>query len=105
MEITKVNLMNFSDEVTKKDGLVLLDFYAEWCMPCKMMAGEIHDFAEENESVKVCKLDVDEAAELAQLYGVMSIPTVVLFKDGKEIDRFVGGKEKSQIEDFVNAHR
>ncbi len=105
MEITKVNLTNYSDEVLKSEKPVLLDFYADWCGPCRMMADEIHAFAEENDGYKVCKLNVDEAGELAQLYGVLSIPTVVLIKNGKEVDRFVGGREKADIEDFVNANK
>ena len=105
MEITKVNLTNYSDEVLKSEKPVLLDFYADWCGPCRMLAGEIHDFAEENDGYKVCKLNVDESAELAQLYGVLSIPTVVLIKNGKEVDRFVGGREKADIENFVNANK
>lgn len=105
MEPIKVNLMNYSDEVLKSDKPVLLDFYADRCGPCNVLAGEIHDFAEENDEYKICKLNVDEASELAQLYGVLSIPTVVLIKNGKEVDRFVGGREKADIEDFVNANK
>lgn len=105
MEIVKINLNNYSDEVLKSEKPVLLDFYADWCGPCRMLSGEIEDFAEENEEYKICKLNVDEVSELAQLYGVLSIPTVVLMKDGKEVDRFVGGREKADIEDFVNANK
>lgn len=100
--ITKVDLMNFGTEVLKADKPVLLDFYADWCGPCNMMAAEIDAFAEETDSVKVCKLNVDESGELASTFGVISIPTVILFKNGKEATRFVGAKEKDQIADFVN---
>lgn len=105
MEIVKVNLMNYSEEVLKSEKPVLLDFYADWCGPCQVLSGEIKEFAEENEEYKICKLNVDEATELAQLYGVLSIPTVVLIKNGKEVDRFVGGREKADIEDFVNENK
>ncbi len=105
MAIVKVNLMNYSDEVLKSENPVLLDFYADWCGPCQVLAGEIEEFAEENEEYKICKLNVDESAEIAQLYGVLSIPTVVLIKNGKEVDRFVGGREKADIEDFVNENK
>ena len=101
MAITKVNLENFAQEVLKSEKKVLLDFYADWCGPCQMMAPELEAFAEENDSVKVCKLNVDEATELAITFGVMSIPTVLLFENGQEVKRFVGAKEKHQIAEFV----
>ncbi len=100
MSVIKVNLENFSQEVLKSDKPVLLDFYADWCGPCNMMAPEMEAFAEETETVKVCKLDVDEATDLAMTFGVMSIPTVILFKNGEEVDRFVGAREKDGIAEF-----
>lgn len=100
MAITKITLENFSQEVLKADKPVLLDFYADWCGPCRMMAAEMDAFAEETTDVKVCKLNVDESSELAATFGIMSIPTVILFKDGKEADRFVGAREKDQIAEF-----
>lgn len=100
MSVMKVNLENFSQEVLKSDKPVLLDFYADWCGPCNMMAPEMEAFAEETETVKVCKLDVDEATDLAMTFGVMSIPTVILFKNGEEVDRFVGAREKDGIAEF-----
>ena len=103
MSVIKVNLENFSQEVLKSDKPVLLDFYADWCGPCNMMAPEMEAFAEETETVKVCKLDVDEATDLAMTFGVMSIPTVILFKNGEEVDRFVGAREKDGIAEFCGA--
>lgn len=100
MSVIRVNLENFSQEVLKSDKPVLLDFYADWCGPCNMMAPEMEAFAEETETVKVCKLDVDEATDLAMTFGVMSIPTVILFKNGEEVDRFVGAREKDGIAEF-----
>lgn len=100
MSVIKVNLENFSQEVLNSDKPVLLDFYADWCGPCNMMAPEMEAFAEETETVKVCKLDVDEATDLAMTFGVMSIPTVILFKNGEEVDRFVGAREKDGIAEF-----
>lgn len=100
MAVTKVDLTNFAQEVLKSDKKVLLDFYADWCGPCMMMAPEIEAFSEETNDIKVCKLNVDEATDLALTFGVMSIPTVILFEKGEEIKRFVGAKEKEQIAEF-----
>ncbi len=100
MAITKVNLENFAQEVLKSEKRVLLDFYADWCGPCQMMMPEMESFAEENENIKVCKLNVDESTDLAVTFGVMSIPTVILFDKGQEVDRFIGAKEKEQIAEF-----
>lgn len=101
MAVIKVNLENFAQEVLKSDKPTLVDFYADWCGPCKMMAAEIDAYAEETTKVKVCKLNVDESTDLAMTFGVMSIPTVILFEKGQEVKRFVGAKEKHQIAEFV----
>ena len=101
MAVLKITTENFEKEVLKSTKPVLLDFYADWCGPCQMMAPELEAFAEENDSIKVCKLNVDEATDLALTFGVMSIPTVLLFKNGQEEKRFVGAKEKHQIAEFV----
>ena len=100
MAIIKVNLENFAQEVLKSEKKVLLDFYADWCGPCQMMMPEMEAFAEENENIKVCKLNVDEATDLAVTFGGMSIPTVILFDKGQEVKRFIGAKEKHQIAEF-----
>ncbi len=101
MAVIKVDLNNFADEVLKSEKPVLLDMYADWCGPCMMMAPEIEAYSEETDRVKVCKLNVDDATDLALTYGVMSIPTVLLIDKGQEIKRFVGAKEKHQIAEFV----
>ncbi len=100
MPVTKVTLENFAQEVLKSEKPVLVDFYADWCGPCQMMAREIDEFAEETDKIKVCKLNVDESTDLAVTFGVMSIPTVILFENGQEKKRFVGAKEKDQIAEF-----
>ena len=94
MAVIKVDVNNFAQEVLKSEKPVLLDMYADWCGPCMMMAPEIEAFAEETDNV-------DEATELAITFGVMSIPTVLLFENGQEVKRFVGAKEKHQIAEFV----
>lgn len=97
MAVIKVDLMNFAAEVLQSEKPVLVDFYADWCGPCNVMAGEIEEFSEETDKIKVCKLNVDESADLAMTFGVMSIPTVILFEKGQEVKRFVGGREKDDI--------
>ncbi len=102
MQIIKVTIENFAKEVTQSEIPVLVDIYADWCGPCKMLAPELEAFAQETQEVKVCKLNVDESSELAMIYGVLSVPTLLLFKDGKEIARHVGGCEKDDIVSFCN---
>ena len=93
MEILHLTKNDFDSTINS--GMVLVDFWASWCMPCKMLAPVIAEIAEElGDSVKTAKVDVDAEGELALLYGVMSIPTVILFKDGQEYKRFVGVQPK-----------
>jgi len=93
-----LNKEEFEKEVLKSKEPVLVDFYADWCGPCKML-GPIMD--EIGESNKVYKVNVDDEDELAAQYGVMSIPCVIAFKDGKEINRSVGLKTKEEIEELL----
>lgn len=95
MEI--IHLKNEKFEELIKDK-VLVDFYANWCGPCKMIAPELES-AKSN--IKVVKVDVDEFEELARTYGVMSIPTLILFEQGKEIKRNIGFMDKDRIEKFI----
>lgn len=97
-EIT-LNKSNFRKEVLEHQGLVLVDFWADWCGPCKMLAPVIHEVAERNAgTVKVGKVNVDEAMELAQEYHIASIPTLILFKDGKPVKQSVGYISRDNIE-------
>lgn len=104
MAITEVTFQNYQTEVSQSEVPVLLDFYADWCGPCKMLHPELEAFAEETAEVKVCQINVDNAQELAQLFGILSIPTLVLIKDGKEAARHVGGCEKADIAVFVQGN-
>ncbi|MDA3792162.1 MAG: thioredoxin [Elusimicrobia bacterium] len=89
---------NFKEEVLESDIPVLVDFWAEWCGPCKMVAPTVSDIADENEgSLKVCKLNVDNAKQTASKYGIMSIPTLAIFKDGEVADKVVGALPKDAI--------
>ena len=101
MEILKVNSENFEEEVLKSKNTVLVDFYADWCGPCKMLSPVIDQIAEENQDIKVVKVNVDNAQDLAMKYQVMSIPTLVVIKEGKEINRSVGLRDKSEIINMI----
>jgi len=93
MEILHLTKNNFHNTIA--NGLALVDFWAGWCMPCKMLAPVIDDIAETmKDSLTTAKVDVDAEGELAAEYGVMSIPTVIVFKDGREIKRFIGVQPK-----------
>ena len=94
--------MNFN-EIISNNNLVLVDFYAEWCGPCKMLAPIIAEIKEElKDKVYVIKVNVDQEDELADKFGIYSIPTLVLIKDGKEIDRKTGYNTKQIITDWIN---
>ena len=88
---------NFENEVLKSDKNVLVDFWASWCGPCKMLAPTIEQIAEEYSNFKVGKVNVDDEPDLAQAYGISSIPTLILFKDGKAADMMVGLRSKDEI--------
>ncbi|GGD03104.1 thioredoxin [Pontibacillus chungwhensis BH030062] len=103
MAITHATDQNFAQETG--EGLVLADFWAPWCGPCKMIAPVLEEMdAEMNDQVKIVKLDVDENQETAGKFGVMSIPTLLLFKDGKVVDQVVGFQPKEQLVELVNKH-
>ena len=101
MEVLKVTSNNFEEEVIKCEKTVLVDFYAEWCGPCKMLSPIIDEIAKENTDIKVVKVNVDEAQDLAMRYQVMSIPTLVIIKNGQQINKSVGLRDKEEIINMI----
>ena len=98
MSVITITSENFENEVIKSEKPVILDFYADWCGPCKMMSPIIDAIADEMEAeVKVGKVNSDEEMDLAEQFGIMSIPTIIVFKNGAVDKTFVGVTEKSQI--------
>ena len=98
MAVTKVTQQNFQEEVVQADVPVLVDFFATWCGPCQMLAPVLEEVAEEVEGrAKVVKVDVDEEQQLASLYDVMSIPTLLVFKNGEVAEQSVGAKPKADL--------
>ena len=102
MEAVKLNNANFENEVLKSDKPVLIDFWAPWCGPCRMVSPVIDEIAGEIDAAKICKVNVDEENELAKTFGVMSIPTLVVIKNGKEVTRAVGVRPKEEIIKMLN---
>ncbi len=104
MGVLEVNDVNFSAEVLQSADPVLVDFWAPWCSPCRQIAPVIEQLAGENSgSAKVVKLNVDDAPGSAQNYGVSSIPTLMVFKGGEVVDRFVGVQPKSRLQEAIDA--
>ena len=97
MAVITITKENFAQEVLQSEKPVLLDFWASWCGPCRMVSPIVDEIAEERGDIKVCKINVDEQPELAGSFGVMSIPTLVVMKDGKVVNRAVGAMPKQRI--------
>lgn len=94
----QLNDKNFEEKVLQSTDVVLVDFFATWCGPCQMLGPVLETVQEEmGEKVKIMKLDVDEGMNTARRFGVMSVPTMIIFKDGKEVQRIVGLRQKAQI--------
>jgi thioredoxin 1 len=106
MELNKLmelNDQNFKGEVEDFSGLALVDFFAVWCGPCRMMAPIMEELSEEYKNkVKIIKMDVDANPGTAQKYGIMSIPTIILFKGGKKIEELIGAQSKEYLQELIN---
>lgn len=103
MAILEINDSNFETEIAK--GLVLVDCWAEWCGPCRMIAPILDELSREMTDVSICKLNVDENQSTAQKLGITSIPTLLLYKDGKLVDKMIGAMPKPQIKKFIDNHK
>ncbi|MCI5687976.1 MAG: thioredoxin [Emergencia sp.] len=97
MSVITIDKNNFEEEVLKSEKTVLLDFWASWCGPCRMVGPIIEEIAEERMDIKVGKVNVDEEQELAAQFQVMSIPTLIVIKDGKVVNQSAGARPKQQI--------
>ena len=103
MAIVNITNANFKQEVLDSDKKVLVDFWAPWCGPCRMVSPIVDEIAEENDAIKVAKINIDEQPQLASQYGVMSIPTLLVFENGDVIEKAVGARNKSFILQMLEA--
>lgn len=97
MKIIEVNKENFESIVLESQEKILVDFYADWCGPCRMLRPILEEIAEERESIKIASVDIDEQDYLAMKYDISSIPCLIVFKDGKEIARSIGSRPKDEV--------
>lgn len=101
MAVVKLTTASFDQEVLQAGQTVLVDFYADWCGPCKMMGPVVEELAGEQPNVKVCKINIDEEMAVAQKYGVMSIPTFIAFKNGEVSGKQIGAVPKSKLQELI----
>lgn len=102
MALVHITKENFNKEVMETEKVVLLDFWATWCGPCQMIAPILNEVAEECPDITVGKIDVDEEQELAMSFGITSIPTLIVIKNGKAVDKAVGMRAKNQIIEMID---
>ncbi len=103
MSSVHVTDTDFEKEVLSADGPVIVDFWAEWCPPCKALSPLIDELASEKEQLKIVKIDIDKAPETPAKYGVRGIPTLMVFKDGQVVDTRVGGMSKQQLSEWAES--
>lgn len=101
MAVVKLTAENFEKEVLQSEKPVLVDFYADWCGPCQMMGPVVEEISNEVNDAKVCKINIDEQMSIAQKYGVMSIPTFIVFKNGDVADKKMGAMPKSAVRSML----
>lgn len=101
MSVIHINKSNYEAEVLQSDKTVLIDFYADWCGPCRMVGPIVEEIAAEHPEYKICKVNVDEEQELAAQFGVMSIPSLFVMKNGKVVNQTLGAQPKARILDLL----
>jgi thioredoxin 1 len=101
MSVVNINMNNFQEEVLNSEKPVLLDFWASWCGPCRMVGPILDEIAAERSDIKVAKVNVDEQPELASKYKIMSIPTLMVIREGKVVNQALGARPKNQILDML----
>ena len=104
MAINKTSDSTLQDDISSQSNLVLVDFWAEWCGPCKQISPILEEIANEKDNLNILKLNIDENPATPQKYNVRGIPTLMLFKDGKLIDTKIGSLPKSSLEDWINSY-
>ncbi|MGL6065315.1 MAG: thioredoxin [Fusobacteriaceae bacterium] len=102
-KIINLSTQSFEEQVLKGEGIVLVDFWAEWCGPCKMLGPILEELSQET-NIKICKVDVDSNPEIASNFKIRSIPTMMIFKDGIQIDHLIGFKSKDEILEKLGAY-
>ncbi len=103
--VQKIYSEDFTSKVIKSPNTVLVDFFADWCGPCKMLAPVLEELSTSNPEIDFYKINVDENQDIANAFEISSIPCLILFKDGEEIDRAVGFKSKQQLQEFLSNNR
>lgn len=103
MSVVKLTVDNFEQEVLKSEKPVLVDFYADWCGPCQMMGPVVEELSNEVSDAKVCKINIDEQMAIAQKYGVMTIPTFAVFKNGEVVNKQIGAMPKAALKNLLGA--
>ena len=101
MATKKVDTNSFKSDVLDSDKPVVVDFWAEWCGPCKMIAPSLEEISNEMDNVQIAKVNIDENPDIAAQFGIRSIPTLMIFKDGKHADTMVGAQSKSKLLDWI----
>ena len=104
MATNKTSDSTFQNDISSQSNLVLVDFWAEWCGPCKQISPILEEIANEKDNLNILKLNIDENPANPQKYNVRGIPTLMLFKDGKLIDTKIGSLPKSSLEDWINSY-